>query len=192
MSDRENENLSAHQSLDIITSMIQQAQGNVLRNSFFFLFWGWIVVFANIGMYVLIRVDYPMPYIVWSITIPAWLFTIYKMQKRRREKRTLTHFDRISAWLWMSYAICIFTFVFFGYKLNYQLNPLILTMCTIPTLVSGVILRFRPLLIGAGFLWICGVIGFLVSYEFQNLVGAVAIICGYLIPGYILKSQQEK
>lgn len=191
MSDTENTNLTAHQSLDIITSMIQQAQGNVRRKSFFFLFWGWIVVLANIGVYVLIQINYPMPYIVWSITIPAWIYTMYKARKLRKEGDLITHLDRITMWVWISYGICVFTFVGFGSKLNYQLNPLILTMGTIPTLVSGIILRFPPLLAGSGFLWSLGIVSFLVPIEFQNLVGALAVTCGYLIPGYILKGRKQ-
>jgi hypothetical protein len=58
-----------------------------------------------------------------------------------------------------------------------------------PTLVSGMILKFRPLIFGGIGFWVFGILGFLVSMETQPLIGAAAIICGYLIPAYLLKSK---
>lgn len=191
MSEARSENLSAHQSLDIITDMIKQAKGNMKRNSFFFLFWGWIVVIANLGMYALIQIEYPMPYIVWSVTLPAWIFTMYKVFRRKREQHFHTHLDRIHSTVWIVFGVCIFTFILFSGKLNHQVNPLIVTLAAIPTMVSGVILRFRPLTIGSCLLWVFGITGFMTPMEYQNLIGAAAIICGYLVPGYMLKNKKE-
>src|SRR5688572_20713437 len=106
---QQSENLTARESLDIIAAMIQEAKGNVQRNNFFFLFWGWIVVIANVGMYTLERFNYAHPYAMWMITIPAWIFTLYKIFTDKKAERITTHFDRISGWLWISYGITVFT-----------------------------------------------------------------------------------
>ena len=185
----DSENLTARESLDLIAAMIQEAKGNMQRNNFFFLLWGWVVMGANLGIYILDKLDYTHPYAIWMITIPVWIYTLYRAFKDKRTQRTITHFDRISGWLWLSFGITIFTLVFFGYKINFQLNPVILSISAIPTIVSGVILNFRPLILGGLAFWISGVICFLVPMEIQPLIGAVAICCGYLIPGYLLKSQ---
>ena len=146
---------------------------------------------ANLGMFALSMLDYQRPYIVWVITIPAWIYTIYRSIKQNADKSASTHFDRISASLWMCYAICIFTVVAFGYKINFQIGPIILIMSAVPTFVSGIILRFKPLMIGGILFWVFGIISFLVPNEMQSLAGAVAILCGYLVPGYILKNKHE-
>jgi hypothetical protein len=186
----ESETLTAQQSLDIIAQMIQQAKGKVQLYNFYFLFWGWVIVIANLGMYTLTRIDYERPYIVWLITIPAWLFTLYKASTMKKHRTTTSHFDKISGFLWSSYGITIFILVAFGFKINFQLNPLILVVSAIPTIVSGTILNFRPLIIGGITFWLSGIVGFLVPIETQPLIGAVAIVCGYLIPGYLLKQKQ--
>jgi len=185
------ENLTARESLDIISAMIEEAKGNIQRNNFFFLLWGWVVVTANLGMYILNRLNFEHPYAIWMITFPAWIYTIYKVVSRKKTERKTTHFNRISAWLWMSYGLTIFCLVFFGYKINYQLNPVILTISAIPTIVSGVILNFRPLIVGGVIFWISGLIDFMMPMETQPLVGATAVVCGYLIPGYMLKNRKE-
>jgi hypothetical protein len=46
-------------------------------------------------------------------------------------------------------------------------------------------------MIGGILFWVFGIISFLVPNEMQSLAGAVAILCGYLVPGYILKNKHE-
>ncbi|HEY9047697.1 MAG TPA: hypothetical protein VIN08_17445 [Ohtaekwangia sp.] len=186
------ENLSAQQSLEIITSMIHQAKGNVQQNSFYFLLWGWVVALANLGMFILSLQEYRHPYIVWIITIPAWIYTLYRGYKQERTQRVSSPFDRISGALWICYGVCVFTLVIFGYKINFQLNPVILIVSSIPTFVSGTIVRFKPLMMGGILFWLFGIVSFLVPVYIQSLVGAVAIIGGYLIPGYLLSNKTDK
>ena len=185
------ENLTAQESLDIITSMVREAKGKIQRNNFFFLLWGWVVMLANIGMFTLTKLDYAYPYIVWAITLPVWIFSMVAAFRRGRKNHSITHFDRISGTLWLCFGVIVFTLTGFGFKLNYQINPLILTLCAMPTFVSGVILKFRPLMVGGVLFWILGIVSFLVAREFQPLIGAVAISCGYLVPGYMLKNIKE-
>ena len=181
------ENLSAQESLAIITGMINEAKGHLQKNSFYYLLWGWTVMAAQLGMFLLYQLEYRHAYAAWLITIPAWIYTMIHAFNHRREGRARTHFDSISGWLWLSFSVVIFTLIFFGWKINYQLNPLILLVTAMPTAVSGVILRFQPLKLGGVFFWVAGVISFLLPMEFQPLAGAIGIIGGYLIPGYLLK-----
>lgn len=186
----ESENLSAQESLDLITGMIRQAKGNVRQNAFHFLLWGWVVIIANLGMYVLMKTGYSRPYIVWLVTIPAWIISFYVGYRQGRSQRLTTHFDFISAWLWICFGVCIFTLIAFGSKINFQLNPLIIIISAIPTFMSGYIVRFRPLMFGGVALWAFGIAGFLSPHQIQPLVGAAAVFCGYLIPGYLLKNRK--
>lgn len=187
----ESEHLSAQQSLDIITTMIKQAKGNAQKNGFHFLLWGWVIMIANLGMFTLLKWEYSHPYVVWLVTIPAWIISLYKGFKTEKAEHVTTHLDKVSLCLWISFGICLFTLVGFGAKINYQLNPLIITISAIPTFVSGVVLRFKPLMWGGVAFWIFGIISFLTPSETQPLIGAVAILCGYLIPGYLLKYKKE-
>jgi hypothetical protein len=75
--------------------------------------------------------------------------------------------------------------------INWQLNPVIMLMSTIPTVVSGVLIKFRPLIIGGVCFWVFGILCFLVPDPWQFLVGAVAVIVGYLIPGFMLRYKKE-
>jgi hypothetical protein len=179
------------QSLELITRMIEQAKGNAQRNSFHFLLWGWVIIVANIGMFALYQIDYERPYIVWLITIPAWLVTLYKVFTGRTEASYSTHLGTISTSLWLSYGVTIFTLVAFGAKINFQISPLILLITAVPTFVSGIIMKFNWLKFGGLTFWLGGIISFMLPLSSQPLVAAVCILLGYLIPGYRLKSTTE-
>jgi hypothetical protein len=182
--------MTAQESLDLIATMIQEAKGNMRRNGFYFLLWGWVIVVANLGMYVLQKFDVPYPYAMWLITIPAWIISFVRGYREGKAQRIVTHLDTVTMWLWLTFGITIFTLVAFGSKINFQLNPVILTITAVPTFLSGIMIRFRPLVWGGVSFWIFGIISFLVPRETQPLVGAVAILCGYLVPGYLLKLKQ--
>lgn len=187
------ENLTPQQSLDMITALINQAQGKMRKNSFYFLLWGWTVALANFGMYGLMRfTDYAHPYIVWTLTIPAWIITMIYGSRQDKQAAVSTHLDKINMWLWICYGITILPVVFFMSKINYNLNPIILTITAVPTFLTGIMLRFRPLLYGGINFWIFGIICFLVDNQTQYLVGGFAILLGYLVPGYLLKNIHEK
>lgn len=182
--------LTAQESLDIITSMIREAKGNMKRNGFYFLLWGWVIIAANLGMYVLEKIGYKHFYVVWAITIPAWIISLVRGYRQGKAERNTTHLDTVSMWLWLTFGVTIFTLVAFGSKINYQLNPVILTISSIPTFLSGVVIRFKPLVMGGISFWIFGIISFLMPSDIQPLVGAVAILCGYIVPGYLLKLKE--
>ena len=179
------------ESLDIITGMIKQAKGNMRANSFYFLLWGWVVSIASVGMFVLIRLEYEKPWLIWLITIPTWMITLYTIYRKERRSSKTTHFDIITTALWISYGIIIFTFVFFMEQINYNMMPIILIITAVPVTVSGVMLKFRLMIFGGVTFWLAGILCFLVASDIQFLVGAGAIVLGYLVPGYALRNKRD-
>ncbi len=188
----ENENLSPQQSLDVITSMISQAQGNMQKNSFYFLLWGWTILIANLGVYALIKfTDYPNPFLFWAVVIPSAIISGVYGSRMERNALVITHLDSITKWIWMGFGITCFIIVFFGKQINWQINPVILTCAAVPTFVSGVILRFNPLKFGGIAFWLTGILAFMIRDENQLLIAATGISMGYIIPGYALRKRNH-
>ena len=114
---------------------------------------------------------------------------IYGM--KQSEKVTApTILDNINKWLWIGFGINCFIMAIFGKHFNWQINPVIITMCAVPTLVSGIMLRFKPLVFGGVCFWILGSIIFMVDMKTQFLLAAIAVVLGYLVPGYMLKKSE--
>lgn len=187
----ETEKLSPQQSLDLITSMINQAKGNVRNNSFYYLFWGWVLIIAHLGSFLLSKIDFGYPFVVWLIVIPAWIVSfMYGSRQTKKQSRATTHLEKINITLWISFGVLAIVIPFFGSFINYHINPIILLLGSMATLTSGVILKFKPLLLGGVTFFVFGLASFFFANEHQSLLSALAIALGYLVPGYLLKSQK--
>ena len=189
MSNRE---LTNEESLSLITDMIGQAKRNIARGgSFYFLLWGWVVMSANLGHYFISTYAlYKHPYIVWVLTIPAAVASIVHGSVKRRRAPVKGHLDRLYGLIWMSVFIGVMIILFFT-KVDQNLNAIILTFAGIGTFISGCALRFNPLILGGIALWLASIVAFQVNPIDQYLVGAVGILAGYLIPGYLLKRAES-
>lgn len=183
--------LKPEESLRIITDMIAQARDNFQGFNFYFLLWGWVVAIANFGHFVLENyLQYPRPYLVWIIAIPAYIITMIYGYRRGKEKIHLSHLDKVVSALWMSFGVSMLLLVIFGSVIRYNINPVMLLMAAFATTTTGVIIRFRPLILGGISFWVTAAAAYLVEYKYQYPVGGLGIILGYLIPGYLLKYRQ--
>jgi hypothetical protein len=183
--------LTPEQSLDVITSMIQQAKGNMQKNSFYFLLWGWTIVITNLGVYFLIKfTNAANPYLMFALTIVAGVVSILYGIRQGKQEIVTTHLDNIYKWLWIGFGITCFTFWIFGKQIGWQINPVIITLSAVPTFVSGALLKFKPLMFGGVAFWVFGAFIFISSFENQFLLAAIAVTIGYIIPGYLLKKSE--
>lgn len=186
--DAENSKLTNEQSLEIISEMIQTAKGTVANNSFYFLFWGWVCVFANLGHYALIEFSsFKAPYMVWLIMIPGGLFSFGYGFFQEKKAKVKTYTSSVTFWIWMTFVAGLIAILLVMPKMNYQISPLIMIITSMATFLSGIVLKFKPLLVGGILFWLFGVTAFYVSYENQLLMSAASLISGYLVPGYMLK-----
>ena len=186
--------LTKEESLSLITDMIGQAKRNVARGgSFYFLLWGWVVMLANLGHYLLDKFDwYEHPYIVWLVTIPATIASLWYGAQQSKKAVVRSHLDRLYGLIWLAVGIGILIVILFVSKVDYNINAIILILAGIGTFISGSMLRFNPLVIGSVALWISSIVAFSLTVTDQYLVGAVAVIVGYLIPGYLLKRAERE
>ncbi|MFM8911723.1 MAG: hypothetical protein ACKOE6_02240 [Flammeovirgaceae bacterium] len=187
----ENEPLSPQQSLDLIASMIHQAKGNLRDNSFYFLFWGWVIVACNLAVYILLELKFQAPYVVWIAVLPAWLYTYYYGARQARTNKSSTHLVKVNAVMWACFGAFATTLPFLGSFVNFNINPLILMVGSLFTFTSGYLIRFKPLCVGAVLIFATGIAAFFFDHQAQVLFAAGGIGCGYLIPGYLLRSQKD-
>ena len=188
----ENE-LSNEERLKFISDMISQAKRNFAhRSSFHFLLWGWVISLANFGHYILDVFDlYEAPYIVWLITIPAAFASFWYGFRRSKTKTTSSHFDQINSSMWISISVLVVICLIFMARLNYNHNPIILLFTGLGTFISGISMRYKPIMYGGVILWIGACMGLLSSISDQQLIAGIVVILGHLIPGYMLKKVES-
>ncbi len=185
--------LTKEESLALIGRMISQAKTNYSKgSSFYFLLWGWVVLVANLGHYLIQKFQwFDKPWLIWSITIPAIIFTIIQSIRHSKQSTVTTHLDRLYGHVWMMVGIGIVASIVFMSQINYYHNAFILLFAMVGTYISGQMLKFKPLVMGGFALLFSGIVCFNVSMVDQYLVGAIGILLGYLIPGYLLKMKEE-
>lgn len=189
--ENKNENLNPQQSLDLITSMIREARGNMQKSGFYFLLWGWTIVIANLGVYIMLEfTNVEKPFFMFAITIPAAIISMIYGMKQGEKTTAPTLLDYVNKWLWIGFGVTCFIFVAFGMQYQWQINPVVITLCAMPTLVSGIMLRFKPLVFGGVCFWIMGGVIFMSDVKTQFLLAAIAVALGYLVPGYLLKKTE--
>jgi hypothetical protein len=186
------------QSLELIQSMINKAKNRFTENGHLYLLWGWAVLICSITQFILLHfVHYSRHYLVWTLT---WLVVIYQMiyiYRREKKAKVKTYTDDIIGFIWITFVILMFLFGFlFGNVMGEEyykfINPGFLALYGMPTFLSGVILRFRPLRIGGICCWVLSVAASYVLYDYQLLLLGLGVAIAWILPGYILKARYKK
>lgn len=185
--------LSSKESLAIITEMIGKAKREAAGDgSFQLLLWGWLVAICNFGQYALEKVGYEMPYIVWLLLIPGTIISIWHSVRKRKKARVRTHFDEMLNGIWIAVFIGMLVTLTFMGNLDFQHNPIILILAGIGVISTGILIKVKLVLYGGILLMVASVIAFMSPVSEQYLVAGIAMILGYLFPGYYMKKRYRE
>jgi hypothetical protein len=193
--------LTPEESLQIIQKSISNSRKNIREGSFYYLLWGWALILASLASYLLIRRllllerydDIPLSSLLaWGVFIVAAIVLqfIFKSRSGKRE-RVVTHLDRYITIIWMAAGLLMGLMVFLSLKLDAYPTPFILGVTAMATAVSGLMVRFRPLVIRSVIFLLAAVISSYLSGTDQLLVFAIAMVLGYLVPGYIIRTSKN-
>lgn len=180
--------LTNEESLRIITSMINQAKVNVRNSSFHLLFWGWLIFICSLSDYILYQFfDYTNSYYVWLFVVPGIFVSMIYGFRNGRKSRISTYADSLYMWLWIAFMITAIILFVLMMDRPQAFGPFMLLLAGFPTFMSGIILKFKPLVVGGLIFWLLSLISNFLSPEITPLAMPLAVITGYLIPGYLLK-----
>lgn len=182
--------LLPQESLDLIAEAISRTKDNFSKNSFYFILWGWLIAIASFSFFLLHQYTtfqyYFLPFPV--LVAVGILASLARYIKNRAVSQTETYvgyfFNRMWLVLGMSFIIIVFITV------SQRSLPFSYTLivAAIGTLVSGLAMSFRPLIFGGILFFVCAVASVYIPDEYKPLLCGVAIIAGYLVPGYLLRS----
>jgi hypothetical protein len=184
--------MTGEESLKIITEMINKTKMNLRQSSFHLLFWGWLIFFCSLTEYLLLKfTDFASPWYVWFFVIPGvFVSIIYGFVKGRKEN-VWTYATTLYVWTWIGFWIAAIVLFIIVSKDMETVAPFILTLAAIPTFISGFIIKFRPLIIGAVTFWIFALVAHFAGPSVAPLTVALAMLSGGIIPGYLLKRKVD-
>jgi hypothetical protein len=188
--ENEEKMLTGEESLKIITDMINRTKNNIHQSRFHLLFWGWLIFICSLSEYFLFKfTDFASPWYVWIFVIPgAFVSLIYGFVTGRKAK-VHTYADMINMWTWLGFMISAIILFIVHWKSMESFPPYILLLAGLPTFVSGWIIRFKPLIAGGFAFWIFALVAYFAGPSIAPLAVPVAMLTGYLIPGYMLNSR---
>ena len=187
--------MTEKESMQLIASMINKAKNNFSEKGLLYLIWGWVILFCCITNFVgTYFFSYDKIYFVWLIVYIVLIFQIFYLRKIRKARATKTYTGEINAFVWIVFSICMVLIIFIcvAFKKYELIDPMLLVLYGMPTFLSGIILKFKPLIIGAVCCWVLAVISPFIDIEYQLLLIACAVIVAWIIPGYLLKQKFKK
>ena len=184
--------MTGEESLKIITEMINKTKFDIRQGSFYLLFWGWLIFACSISEYLLHKfTDVTHPYYVWFLVIPGVFVSMIYGFVTGRKARVQTYTGMLYMWIWMGFLIAATVLFIVQSKRMDLVTPYILLLIGLPTFVSGFIIKFRPLIAGGICFWITALVVHFAGPSFSSLGTALAMLIGYLIPGYMLKNRVD-
>lgn len=197
MNNTEN-NFSPQQSLQLIESMINRAKDKFAEDGFMYLVWGWLVLVCSILQFVLLHiVKYPQHYIVWLATIPAFVYQFFYVRKKRRQQTVITYTGYIVGFVWITFVVVM---ILLGFLVGFlttgeyysHIIHILLAVYGMPVFLTGVIIRFKPLIYGGIACWVlCIISTFIPVYDYQFLLIPTAMLLAWIIPGYMLRAKYK-
>jgi hypothetical protein len=185
-----NTNFSPEESIDLISKMLTRAKLNVEQGSFHMILWGWLISAICLGHFLLMKFsDMQHPYVIWWLTVIGGVISgVYGFRKGSRST-VRTYAGYVHMWVWMGFmASAIILFILLLDRL-WIFGIFILVLAGYATFLSGVIMKFRPMIIGGILLWVFALVAHFLDLEYALLVNAVAVLLGYLVPGYMLRKK---
>jgi hypothetical protein len=192
--------MTPEESLNLIGEVISNTRNNLRTDSFFFLLWGWFIAVASVVEAAILwnagRMNQwenvgLLSGLSWGGLVLIGLIIQGFYVKRHYVKRPYrTFFERIISYLWILSSLIIFLLVYLAAVRHESPEPYILAAVSIPTAITGFMTRFRPLVVGGIVFILFAILAVNLEQDYlRSLTSAVAMICGYLIPGYMLRKK---
>ncbi len=190
----EDEKFSPSESLKLIQSMIDKTKRSLTSNNHYFLLWGWLTFAACTGQFVLKHfLNYEKHYLVWLVVFVGVAGTIYFSFRDAKSRKVKSYIDEMMMHLWIGMGITFFIVSMILGKIGWGTTvfPFFMVLYGLGTFVSGSVIKFKPLIIGGIVSWILAVVAVYLSYDYQILMGALAILFSYIIPGHLLSHKKR-
>lgn len=188
----DDKNINETEALEIIEQMIQKTKQGISDNGFYWILWGWLVFISALTDYtLLVFLKKENHSLVWGILMPlGGCITAFAGRREKKKRRTgaKTYVDEIMTYVTTAYVIslmiiCLIMPMNSGTWKGFY--PVIMVLYATITYITGGIVKSKPLRMGSFLNWACAIVAFFVTYDWQLLLLALAVLGGFIIPGHI-------
>jgi Flp pilus assembly protein TadB len=193
----EEKNLSEEESLGLINQMIRVARDEHRESGEGWLIWGWLLFIASV-LSVVFSWSGMGRYIgfTWTAMLAlGMVIYLFGHVRKQQMKKVKTYVQELLDKLGTAFFVSLFLMIAasnirgdqsFGFGYYYILYAFWMY-------IHGSAIRFKPLLVGALVNWAAAIAIFLIKdFSYDMIVSAIAVLVGYLIPGYMLKAEYKR
>lgn len=211
----EEKKLTEKESLDLITRMIHKAKDSVHDTGVTAILWGAVIAVCSLVRLAEVRFEFRLPFDIYLLTVVAVIPTIIISIREKRSRKVRPYGEDFNDYLWIAFGISVFLISFITTKLGNDVKPFIqeyeklagkrspfhfyeyvssffLMLYGLPTFVSGVCVKFKPMTIGGIFCWVCAIVTLYTTAQVDLLLTAISAIMAWLIPGILLEKEYRK
>ena len=204
--------LTEKESLELITTMINKAKESYYDTGVSAIMWGALIAFCALEKYAELQFDYKLPFDIYLLTLVAIIPQVFISIKEKKERKVKSYDDVYMDYIWLAFGICIFLMIFIenaifnvwepmaeeyqnltGHSVRYRfhefVSPLFLLLYGMPTFITGAACKFKPMLWGGIFCWVCCIVTIYTSIKIDLLLTAASAIMAWLIPGIIIEKE---
>jgi hypothetical protein len=183
--------LTPLESMEVIVRAIERTKDDIRANSFYFLLWGWLIAIASFGFFALMMfVDTILFFLPFPVLATVGFITTFVHYSKRKRLATESYLTFFLNRMWAVLGVALLMVVFINVSAGQMPFTYTLLLGGIGTLVSGWTMKFRPLVFGGIVFLVTSLASVYVPLEYKALLHGVAIITGYLVPGYLLKNAE--
>ena len=190
----ENSTLTPEQSLLLITKTIEDTKERFKENGHVLVFWGaltFIVFGSQLILSLLEFYKYTMyPTYLFPIGGIYMIYIWIKIKKQDLPKTIISNILQNIGW------VVGMNLLIMGFLLTDQLGeatgPVFLILLALMVIVSGLSIKFRPLIIGGALMNLIGLGSFFISIDYHGFSMMLGSVVGLIIPGILLNIARRK
>lgn len=184
----DNKNITPEQSLMIIQSMIDNSRMKVAETGYHFISWGIAIILLSVLQYISIRTKWMLHY-SWIIWLGVMLLSlmnsvIYEISFHKKYIVPQNKLNKIYEYVWRSFGFSLLLVIIcFNFFRTGNITPIIMILVGMATFISGIIIEYKPLVLGGILFWIGTIVCLFLNATDALLVNAIAMLFGYVLPG---------
>ncbi|HEX2934234.1 MAG TPA: hypothetical protein VHO72_02680 [Bacteroidales bacterium] len=189
-------NLTPEESLLLISRTIEETKQKFQENGHILILWGSLTFLVFFLQYFFSLVGlYKKFDIIWTCSLfpLGAIYTFFYYRKKVKKNTSKTILSRIlgtMGWV-VGFNLMIMGF-FFGHQLGNTMAPVFLILLAVMTILVGVSIKFKPLIIGGVLLNLIGFGTFVISRDYYGFSMMLGALVGMIIPGILLNKANKK
>lgn len=185
--------LTPEESLLLITKTIEDTKNKFKESGHIFIFWGILMFIVSLCQFIIIRLELNIGTGFPALLYPLGGIFIYihyrKIDKKNNLPKTI-----IGNILGVFGGVLGANFMILGFlfwqKLGESLFPIFLIFLTFWIIISGISIKFKPLIICGIVVNLIAFFAFYVDWQYQTLLMTMASVVGFIIPGILLNKDK--